>query len=249
MLVGMIQSSYLPWRGYFDFIASVDCFVLYDDIPIGMGRTWRNRNLIKTPRGVAWVTVPIHHDPVGTRICDVRICYKQDWIARQSGQLTAAYRNTPYFNAYFPRFREIVHRRHERLSVLNEELIRWIAGEIGIATRILPVEILASPGAPRDIRPIQILEQLGATAYLTGPNTLAYTNCCVYSQHGISLRVKDYTYAPYQQTGDDFVGQVSVLDLLFNMGPTAYRYLRAQKPDMPPPCPKARCDRIVTEKT
>jgi hypothetical protein len=57
--VGAIQSAYIPWRGYFDFIASVDLFVIYDDVPYSKN-SWRNRNRIKTPRGMEWLTVPVH---------------------------------------------------------------------------------------------------------------------------------------------------------------------------------------------
>ena len=247
MFVGMIQSNYLPWRGYFDFIASVDCFVLYDDVAIGMGRTWRNRNRIKTMRGLQWLTVPIRHDAPGTRICDVRICYQSDWIARHCGQLTAAYRPAPYFKVYFSKFRDVVNRRHLKLSTLNEDLIRWVMDELGIGTTIVSAERLNQPAERRELRPLHILKRLEATAYLTGPNTLPYTSCCAYMEHGIRLRVKDYTYAAYRQLGDRFEGAVTILDLLFNMGPEARHHFRAHKANLPPPCPRAICDRTIAD--
>jgi len=248
MLVGMIQSNYIPWRGYFDFIASVDHFLLYDDVPLGMGRTWRNRNRIQTQRGVKWLTVPIYHDSAAARICDVRICYQYDWMARHCGQLIAAYRHGRYFGAYFPKFREIIHRRYERLSVLNEALIRWIVAELRIDTTITPVANLCHPPAPRDARPIEILKRLGATAYLTGPNTLSYTNCCAYRAHGISLRVKDYTYASYRPLGEDFIEDLSILDLLFSLGPTAHQHIRSHQRDYSPTCQRGVCEQANSEK-
>ena len=56
--IAIVQSNYVPWKGYFDLIASVDEFVLYDDMQFTR-RDWRNRNLIKTPRGTHWLTVPV----------------------------------------------------------------------------------------------------------------------------------------------------------------------------------------------
>lgn len=56
--VAILQSNYIPWKGYFDMIAAVDEFILYDDMQYTR-RDWRNRNQIKTPQGVHWLTVPV----------------------------------------------------------------------------------------------------------------------------------------------------------------------------------------------
>ena len=56
--VAILQSNYIPWKGYFDLIAHVDEFILYDDMQYTR-RDWRNRNLIKTPQGTQWLTVPV----------------------------------------------------------------------------------------------------------------------------------------------------------------------------------------------
>lgn len=56
--VGVIQSNYIPWKGYFDLIHDVDLFVFYDDVQYTKN-DWRNRNLIKTPTGAKWLTIPV----------------------------------------------------------------------------------------------------------------------------------------------------------------------------------------------
>src|SRR5262245_52507754 len=56
--VAIVQSNYIPWKGYFDMIAAVDEFILYDDMQYTR-RDWRNRNKIKTPHGTRWITVPV----------------------------------------------------------------------------------------------------------------------------------------------------------------------------------------------
>ena len=63
--VAIVQSNYIPWKGYFDLIASVDEFILYDDVQFTR-RDWRNRNRIKTPQGVHWLTVPVKVKGMGT---------------------------------------------------------------------------------------------------------------------------------------------------------------------------------------
>ncbi len=54
--VAIVQSNYIPWKGYFDMIAAVDEFILYDDMQYTR-RDWRNRNQVKTRRGVQKLTV------------------------------------------------------------------------------------------------------------------------------------------------------------------------------------------------
>ena len=56
--VAILQSNYIPWKGYFDMIASVDEFILYDDMQYTR-RDWRNRNQIKTAQGLKWLTIPV----------------------------------------------------------------------------------------------------------------------------------------------------------------------------------------------
>src|SRR5688572_18851386 len=56
--VAIVQSSYIPWKGYFDLINMVDEFVLYDDVQYTR-RDWRNRNRIKTAAGLKWLTIPV----------------------------------------------------------------------------------------------------------------------------------------------------------------------------------------------
>ena len=45
--IAILQSNYIPWKDYFDMIAAVDEFILYDDMQYTR-RDWRNRNQIKT---------------------------------------------------------------------------------------------------------------------------------------------------------------------------------------------------------
>ena len=54
--IAILQSNYIPWKGYFDLINLVDEFILYDDMQYTR-RDWRNRNKIKTPSGLQWLSI------------------------------------------------------------------------------------------------------------------------------------------------------------------------------------------------
>src|SRR5262245_47310638 len=97
--VAIVQSNYIPWKGYFDLINSVDEFVLFDDVQYTR-RDWRNRNKIKTPQGLLWLTIPVEvkgkfqqkiHD---TRVSDLR------WQTKHWQSIAQAYGKARYFAEY-----------------------------------------------------------------------------------------------------------------------------------------------------
>ena len=81
--VAILQSCYIPWKGYFDLIHMVDEFILYDDVQYTR-RDWRNRNQIKTAQGKQWLTIPVYSKGVtnGVPIKDVRIDWSKPWASR-----------------------------------------------------------------------------------------------------------------------------------------------------------------------
>jgi hypothetical protein len=229
MRLGMIQSNYIPWRGYFDFIDSVDVFVLYDDIPYGGGQKWRNRNRIRGCSGQAWLTVPVHQHSQ-TLVQDTRIAYDRNWVKSHCSRLREYYRGAPFTNCFIQEFESIISRRYSLISDLNADLLRWVCQILGIATRIISASDLALPPASKAVRPAMIARALDATEYLTGPNTLPYLNIRAFLEAGVSVYVKSYDYFPYPQQQSPFFDRLSVLDLLFNTGPDARTHLKSRTP-------------------
>lgn len=232
MRVGMIQPNYIPWRGYFDFIDDVDVFVFYDDVPYGQGKKWRNRNVIKTRDGIKWLTVPICHGQANTSIYDVLISGNRRWQDVHMNQLEANYRKAPYWHEYADHFYTIINRDYLRIADLDIELCRWIMSVLGIDTQLMRSHDLAIPTGDKTERPVNLLYQIGASTYVTGPNTEPYTDVQLFRSHGIRVEFKSYDYLSYPQLwGGDFAGNVSVLDLLFNTGPLARQYLKSRMPN------------------
>src|SRR5215467_3993728 len=132
--LAIVQSNYIPWKGYFDLIAAVDEFILYDDAQYTKN-DWRNRNRIKTPRGVEWLTIPIGPH-IHQRIRDVELPDAR-WQARHWKTLEANYRRAPHFAEMASVLEPLYLRRsHSHLSALNRELIEIVCRYLGISTRI-----------------------------------------------------------------------------------------------------------------
>jgi WbqC-like protein len=232
MKVGMIQSSYLPWRGYFDFIDDVDLFVFYDDVQY-TPRSWRNRNRIKTASGPRWITVPVLHERA-TKIDEARLVDDQRWAEKHVRAITLAYQRAPHFTRYAEPLFAILRGGHATISELNVALVRWVMGELGIRTELRRSGDLALPDdrdADKLERPLRILTRLGATAYLAGPTAKPYTDRERFRAAGVALEFKSYDYPDYPQLHGPFEPQVSVIDLLFQCGAESRALWKSRTPN------------------
>jgi hypothetical protein len=224
----MIQSNYIPWRGYFDFIDDCELFVFYDDVQY-THKDWRNRNRIKTHAGPIWLSVPVIHDR-STIIQEAKIDYASRWVDKHIRTLGLAYGKAPYFGRYGERFFSILRQRPATISELNVLACKWVMEELGIRTQVRMSHEFGVHGDKYG-RPLKILKHLGATSYLSGPSAMPYTDSVAFTESGIGLEFKVYDYPEYPQLHGAFEPNVSVLDLLFNCGPESRRYLKSRSPN------------------
>lgn len=228
MKVGIIQSNFLPWRGYFDFIREVDLFLLYDDIQYTT-RDWRNRNRIKTSQGTTWITVPVHFNTVSQLIEQTSIVNDDQWQRKVLGKVKNSYRHTPYFQPYFNELSEQLLSPCETISELNYRLLKWICSHLEIFTPIKFTREYHATGHKTE-RLIELLKKVGATQYLSGPAAQAYLRSELFEKNGIELEYKKYNYQAYEQLYPPFEGAVSIIDLLFMKGPEASELFKLQTP-------------------
>jgi len=242
MRVGVIQSNYIPWRGYFDFIDSVDLFVFHDDLQYTKN-DWRNRNQVLTAEGPQWLTVPVKHGTVNVKIEETPIDYAQDWAEKHVRQLETHYRRAPFLKTYLEPFAAIIHQKYPSISELNITLCRWLMQMLDIHTPTMMSRDLKLTGKKTE-RLVDLFRKIGATRYLSGPSASAYLDVELLERNGIQVEYKSYDYPRYSQLGREFHGAVSVLDLLLNTGPDARHYLKSLTPDevvipadvLPQPC-------------
>ncbi len=224
--VSITQSNYIPWKGYFDCINLVDDLVLYDEVQYTR-RDWRNRNQIKTPEGLKWLSIPIQVK--GRYRQSIREARVSDptWSARHWETLRHAYARTPGFQRYGELFGDLYRDiASDSLSEINERFIRTVCEILGIRTRIHRASRFTLP-RDRSRRLVSICEQLGATDYYTGPSAAAYLDESPFERAGIEVHYLDYTgYRFYPQHHGPFEHAVSILDLLFNVGPDAPNYMK-----------------------
>jgi hypothetical protein len=223
--VAAVQSSYIPWKGYFDLIRRVDEFVLLDDVQFTR-RDWRNRNRIKTPQGLAWLTIPVEtkgrfrQTIAETRIGDA------SWRERHWTTLRHAYGRAPYFEAYAPRIEALYARADdELLSSVNHHFLTGICEILGIDTSLTWSMDYATEGASSE-RLVSLCRAAGATTYLSGPSARAYLDEALFHAHDIEVAWMEYDgYPEYDQLHPPFEHGVTILDLIFHTGPEALDHM------------------------
>ncbi len=224
--IAILQSNYIPWKGYFDMIAAVDVFILYDDMQYTR-RDWRNRNQIKTPQGVQWLTIPVQVKGNYYQTIRETVIDGTNWASVHWKTLTQNYRRSPYFQEIAawlePMYLQNVYCH---LSELNRQFIEAVCRYLDIRTRICNSwDFTLIEGKTE--RLANLCLQAGGNEYISGPSARNYVDERVFSESGIKLTWFDYSnYPEYPQLWGEFTHGVSILDLLFNCGKDARRYMR-----------------------
>lgn len=226
--IAILQSNYIPWKGYFDMINMVDEFVLYDDAQYTK-RDWRNRNLIKTNQGPKWLTIPV----------EVKHKYKQTiketqvsgnlWIDKHLKILKHNYSGTKFYTEIsewiFPLYRQC--EKELFLSEINLIFIRSINTFFGIKTKISSSSDYKLEGNKSE-KIMNICIQAGANEYLTGPAAKSYLEPDTFKREGINLIWMDYSgYKEYPQQYPPFIHELSIVDLMFNNGNSSSDFLNS----------------------
>ena len=225
--IAIVQSSYIPWRGYFDLVHSVDEFILFDDVQYTR-RDWRNRNRIKAPNGLIWLTVPIEIKGNYLQHIKDAVVSDEQWNIRHWKTIVHCYSRARYFADYREVFEELYLNSHERyLSLINFKFLTRISALLGVKTRFTWSSDYELREGKTE-RLVHLCKQAGASEYLSGPTARAYLNEDIFEREGISVCYADYSgYRKYRQLYPPFHSAVSIIDLIFNEGPFARSFMKS----------------------
>lgn len=228
--VAISQSNYIPWKGYFDFINKVDEFVLYDEVQYTK-RDWRNRNRIKTPHGLYWLTIPVSASRSDS-INEVEIA-DEGWNEKHWTTLRHMYSKAPYFDSYADEIQELYKNANQKkLSEINHHFLTGIKNILGIKTPFSWSSDFSFQGKKSD-RLLSICKQANADVYVSGPSAKDYLNTNKFEEAGIAVQWMNYEgYKEYPQLYGEFEHSVTMIDLIFNTGPEAINYMKSIESEM-----------------
>lgn len=228
MKIAISQPTYLPWSGFFDLIDQVDQFVLLDDAQF-VKQSWHQRNRIKTPSGLQWLTVPVVvHGRLGQPIGEVMIRDHHFW-EKHTRALEVNYGRAPYFDRYYPTLKQILQKgaASGKLADLNIELIQWLASELAISTQLVRSSTLKLEER-RSAKLVSVCKLLGATDYIS-PRSAEYLleDRELFQDGGVKVWFQNYTHPTYEQRFPPFAPYAALLDVLFNHGPASGEIMRS----------------------
>jgi hypothetical protein len=223
--VAILQSNYIPWKGYFDLINLVGEFILYDDVQYTKN-DWRNRNKIKTQDHIMWITIPVRYN-YPQKIKDTVVSYP-GWNRKHWKSIVQNYSKAKHFRTYMELFEEMYLNTNERyLSQINYRFLAGICEILGIKTELSwSMEYRLIEGKTEKL--VDLCKQAGATEYISGPSAKSYIDEQIFKDEGIILTYMDYSgYPEYDQLFPPFEHGVSIIDLIFNEGPNAPQYMKS----------------------
>jgi hypothetical protein len=224
--VAVVQSNYVPWKGYFDLIASVDEFILLDSVQYTR-RDWRNRNKIKTAQGLKWLTIPVQVKGRYHQRIDETLIADPGWAKNHWQTIRHAYAGAECFERFGPAIEQLYREaRSERLSEVNRVFLDGICEILGIETKLSSSTDYGAEGVKGE-RLLELCLEAGAGEYVSGPSARNYLDEAPFIEAGVAVRWFEYPdYPEYPQLHPPFEHRVSVLDLILNGGSDAGRYLR-----------------------
>lgn len=232
-VLGAHQPNYLPWIGYFEKLARVDCFVLADDVQF-TSQSYINRAHIKTPQGKQLLTIPVLTSGRGPQaIKEIEVDRNRHWRQKHWKSLRMNYANTAYFEQFTDWFDGFYRKDWRFLVDINIALITFLCQQFAIDTPVyrsseLDLHLTTSTG-----RIINMVKRLDCNQYISGRGaSLQYLEAQQFDAAGIGLLFNDFDHPRYPQRFGPFVSHLSAIDLLFNCGPGCQELFQQRKHEM-----------------
>lgn len=218
MILTAHQPVYLPWLGLFHKIALSECFCVFD-IAQYQTKDYNNRNKIKTHTGPIWLSVPVESkNHFEKKLLDIKVL-NNGWNRKHSKSIHLAYQKAPFFRDYMPAIEEMLLRQtYTFLTDVNYAFLLYFLTVLGIKRPILRASDYSFSGEKSDLV-LDMCSKLGATKYIFGAQGRNYADVSSFEQAGVKVFFQDYRHPVYPQLHGIFEPHMSVLDLLFNVGP------------------------------
>jgi len=225
MKVAIHQPNYLPYLGFFHKLSLADTFVIMDDTQYD--KKFTNRNKIKVPGNWIWLTVPINkkHKFVANKI--VEINNEENWQSDHFEKINRSYSNSKFFKKNYKAFFEKIYsKKWDHLFTLNYELIIQLIDWLDIKIEVIKESELNVKGNSTE-RLVNISKKIGAETYVSGIGGKEYMNEKMFETNNIKIEYQNFQCPKYKQVfNSEFIPNLSIIDLLFNIGPESLSKLK-----------------------
>lgn len=220
-----MQPYLFPYIGYFQLLASVDEFVVYDNIQYTK-KGWINRNRFLQNGADAMFSVPLAKasDYLDVREREIAGAYEP---AALLNKFAGAYRKAPFYAQTRPLLEDVLGNPERNLfAFLHDALVRT-AAHLGLeATIRVSSTVPIDHALTGQDRVLALCEALGATAYVNPIGGVELYSREDFAARGIELHFLKPLPLEYPQFGAPFVPWLSIVDvLMFNEPETVRAWL------------------------
>ena len=216
MKIAIMQPYFFPYIGYFQLIASVDLFIIYDNIKYTK-KGWINRNRFLRNGAEVVFTVPLRKDSDSLDVKDRAVAGDFD-RGKLVNQLREAYRRAPHFDQAFPVVEKSVMSSQENLFEYIQDSVVEVCRYLGIGTRIVASSSIAiEPALKAEDRVLGLCKAAGASVYVNAIGGQKLYSREEFETRGVELKFLQSQAITYPQFGDPFVPWLSIIDvMMFN---------------------------------
>lgn len=216
MRLAIMQPYFLPYIGYFQLIAAVDMFIVYDNIKYTK-KGWINRNRFLQNGKAALFSIPLKKDSdfLDVRERELATDFKREKLLNQ---LRSAYLRAPYFKDVFPLIEEVIQFDDPNLFRFIHNSILKVCKYLNLKSKItISSNIQIDHSLKNQDKVIAICQKVGANVYFNPIGGLELYSKRYFQDQKVDLKFIKSKPIKYAQFGNEFVPSLSTIDvMMFN---------------------------------
>lgn len=225
MLLGISQPTFFPWIGYFAFLDKIEKIIFLDDVQFEK-RSWQQRNYICLDGLKHLMTVSVKsRGKFNQKVSEVEILDRKN-LNLIKKKIYHAYNKSPYFKNYYQDICNIIDTKCQFLSELNVELIKLFNNILNIKINY-DFSSNYSLNLKKELLIFELCKINKCSKYLTTLGSMNYLkNFSKIPDTNIDIIYFNYKDTKYNQTTDNYIPKLSIIDLLFNEGKNSINVIR-----------------------
>ena len=222
MKIAIHQPHYYPWIGYFDKIAKADVFVLLTEVQLTDSSYMHRNRFIDVNGNIKYVTIPFNKKEYAKIAYNkLKINNSIAWQTRNANFIKETYKKAPFFNEVWDLIAHQFTTKYEHLNDLVCESIFLLCRILDIKTKVNFQENIEYDRHMQKSQLVMgICKAMKADIYLSGKGgSINYLNFDEFENNKIKIEFQNISAPYYKQINtNDFIGGISILDMLFNCG-------------------------------
>ena len=225
MKITIHQPNFFPYPGFFHKLINVDTLVLLDDVQFQFDLTNRNKIITKNNDWTR-ISIPTNKSNKFYPINKVEINNKINWKEKNWKLIFDSYYDSPFFHIYEEYLKNLFSKDHKFLFDINYDALKKTLTWLDLKINIILSSSLKITGSGTE-RLVNICKILDSNEYVSGIGGKRYLNENLFNSNNIKLSFQNYSPITYTQHNSKyFIENLSILDLLMNMGPKSLEYIK-----------------------